>query len=61
MESILNEVLNINNILAVVFLVTLILQHQRSKQREELIFGHFAKMTDLLSRCQEEIAERVDN
>lgn len=52
------EILSLNNILGIMFLVSLILQHQRSKERDKGFFSVIDAMSSLLKNCQDEIAKK---
>lgn len=61
METFLVDVFTLNNILGIILLVFMFLQHRRESERSARFFDTVNRMISLLSDCQEAIANESGN
>lgn len=55
MESVVHDLFSLDNILAVIFIVFLWLQHVREKERSANFFGTVNKLIEIVETCQEKL------
>lgn len=55
MEEILHDLFAIDNILAIIFIIFLYLQHVREKERSQNFFNTVNGLIDIVNKCQEKM------